>query len=136
MLRRAVLAFALAALPAATLPAAALAAGGEDPKKRSGGSSYLVVQTLVGTTTKGAKRGVLTVECGLDVQDEKLRERTRQSMPRLRAAYAQIVQTYAAGLPAGQPPNVDFLAQNMQRQTDAVLGRKGAKLLLGAVLVN
>lgn len=129
--RRALLALALAALPGA-----ALASGGEDPKKRSGGTSYLVVQTLVGTTIKGARRGVLTVECGLDVQDNALRERAKASMPRLRAAYAQIVQTYAAGLPAGQPPNVDFLAQNMQRQTDAVLGRPGARLLLGAVLVN
>src|SRR5690348_11979804 len=98
-------------IAAAALPGLALASsGGEDPKKRSGGSNYLVVQTLVGTTTKGAKRGVLTVECGLDVQDEKLRERTKQSMPRLRAAYAQIVQVYAAGLTPGQPPNVDFLA--------------------------
>lgn len=130
--RRALLALVLACVPAAALASS----GGEDPKKRSGGSSYLVVQTLVGTTNKGARRGVLTVECGLDVQDEKLRERTRQSMPRLRAAYAQIVQTYAAGLPPGQAPNVDFLAQNMQRQTDQVLGRKGARLLLGAVLVN
>ena len=132
MLRRALLGLILAAVPAVALAAS----GGEDPKKRSGGSNYLVVAPLLGTTIKGSRRGVLSVECGLDVQDEKLRERTRASMPRLRAAYAQIVQTYAAGLPAGAPPNVDFLARNMQHQTDAVLGRPGAKLLLGAVVVN
>ena len=133
MHRRTRLGLVLAAAPAAAL---ASGGGGEDPKKRAGGSNYLVVSPLLGTTIKGSRRGVLTVECGLDVQDEKLRERTRQSMPRLRAAYAQIVQTYAAGLPAGALPNVDFLARNMQHQTDAVLGRPGAKLLLGAVIVN
>ena len=130
--RRLFLAAALAALPAL----AHAAGGGEDPKKRAGGSTYLVVQTLVGTTSKGGRRGVLTVECGLDVQDAALRERTKQSMPRLRSAFASTVQTYAAGLPPGAPPNADFLARTLQKDTDAVLGRPGAKLLVGAILVN
>jgi hypothetical protein len=133
MQRRAFLCLALAL---AAGPAAASGSKGEDPKKRAGGASYLVVETLVGATTKGQRRGVLSVECGLDVQDTALRERARASMPRLRAAYAQIVQTYAAGLPVGALPNVDFLAANMQRQTDAILGKPGARLLMGAVLVN
>lgn len=136
MLRRAFIGLAFSAFPAAALASGGGKKDGEDPKKRSGGASYLVVPTLVGTTNKGGKRGVLTVECGLDVQDNVLRERAYASMPRLRAAYAQIVQIYAAGLPPGAPPNVDFLARNMQHQTDLVLGKPGARLLLGAVLAN
>jgi hypothetical protein len=132
MNRRLFLASAMAALPLV----AHASGGGEDPKKRAGGSSYLVVQTLVGTTTKGAKRGVLTVECGLDVQDANLRERVKQSMPRLRSAFASTVQTYAAGLTPGAPPNADFLARTLQKDTDAVIGRPGAKLLVGTILVN
>ena len=130
--RRLFLAFAIAALPALSHASG----GGEDPKKRAGGSSYIVVQTLVGTTTKSGKRGVLTVECGLDVQDAGLRERAKQSMPRLRSAFASTVRTYAAGLPPGVSPNADFLARTLQKDTDAVLGRAGAKLLVGTILVN
>jgi hypothetical protein len=133
MNRRALL--SLAVLFAAAPLAAAASEGGE--KKRSGGASYIVVQTLVGTTNKGGgRRGVLTVECGIDVQDTALRERVQASMPRLRAAYAQTVMVYAAGLPTGAAPNADFIGNALQRNTDAVIGRPGAKLLLGPILVN
>ena len=43
---------------------------------------------------------------------------------------------YAAGLPSGSEPNADYLAQSLQRQTDLILKRPGAKLLVGSVLVN
>lgn len=122
---------------AAAAPATAMASAPEGEKKRAGGASYIVIQTLAATTNKGGgRRGVLTVECGLDVQDAALRARVEQSLPRLRAAYYQTVQTYAAGLPPATAPNADFLAQNLQRQTDAIVGKPGAKLLLGAILVN
>lgn len=123
---------------AAAAPATAMASGApEGEKKRAGGASYIVIQTLAATTNKGGgRRGVLTVECGLDVQDAALRARVEQNLPRLRAAYYQTVQTYAAGLPPATAPNADFLAQNLQRQTDAIVGKPGARLLLGAILVN
>jgi hypothetical protein len=124
-------------LALATLAAAVPLAARSEEKKKAGGASYIQINTLTGTTTKSdGRRGVLTVECGLDVPDEKLRERANQSLPRLRAAYVQVVQTYAAGLSSGSPPSVDFIGQALQRQTDLVLGRPGARLLLGAVLVN
>jgi hypothetical protein len=134
MNRRALL--TLAAL-AAALPAGVRAASDSEKKKTSGGLSYIALATLTGTTNKGGgRRGVLTVECGLDVPDGRLRARTDASLPRLRAAYVQTVITYAAGLPVGAPPNTDFLAGALQRQTDSVLGRPGARFLLGSVLVN
>jgi hypothetical protein len=124
-------------LLAAAVPLAAAASDGGEKKKRSGGTSFLVVDTLVGTTNKGGgRRGVLTVECGIDAPDPALRQRVEASMPRLRAAYAQTVMTYAAGLPDGAPPNADFIGNALQRNTDAVLGRPGARLLLGPILVN
>ena len=132
MHRRRLLALAcvLAALPAG-------AAWAEEKKKKSGGESYLPLDTLTATTIKATgRRGVLTVDCGLDVPDGKLRQLTDQSLPRLRAAYVQVVQTYAAGLPSGAPPNPDFIARDLQRQTDIILGRPGARLLLGAVVAN
>ncbi|WP_411287329.1 hypothetical protein [Phenylobacterium sp.] len=121
---------------AALAPAGALAAG-KSEKKRVGGDSYVVIKTLVGTTVRqGGRRGVMTVDCGLDIPDAALRDRAESVLPRLRAAYAQIVQTYAAGLPSGAAPNADFIARALQRQTDAVLGKPGARLLVGAIQVN
>jgi len=123
------------ALMAAAAPAAALAAGGE--KKKSGGGSYIPLQTLLGTTMRAdGRRGVLSVDCGLDVPDGTLRARAQASIPRLRAAYVQTVQSYAAGLPSGALPNADYIAQTLQRQTDAILGRAGSRILLGAIIVN
>src|SRR5690349_14511684 len=110
---------ALAGL-AALAPLAAVR--GEEKKKKSGGESYLPLDTVTATTIKSnGHRGVLTVDCGLDVPDAKLREYANLSLPRLRAAYVQVVQTYAAGLAAGAPPNPDWIGRELQRQTDFIL---------------
>lgn len=127
---------ALIPVGTALLPGAARAAGKkkDEPATRS---PYVPIQTLLGTTVRpDGRRGSLSVECGLDIPDASLRERAEASMPRLRSAFAATVRTYAAGLPAGHPPNVHFIARALQQQTDQVLGRAGAKVLLGAVLVN
>ncbi|HEX4711991.1 hypothetical protein [Phenylobacterium sp.] len=125
---------ALIVLAAAASPVARAA---EDKKKKSGGANYIPVDTLTGTTNKqDGRRGVLTVDCGLEVADAKLRDLAAASLPRLRAAYVQVVMTYAAGLPSGAQPNPDFIATALQRQTDLVLRRHGARLLIGAVVVN
>jgi hypothetical protein len=123
---------ALAALPAT----AALAAEGGD-KKKSGGGSYVPIDILLGTTVRSdGRRGVLSVDCGLDIPNEALRLRAQQSTPRLRAAYVQIIQQYASGLSTGQLPSPDYIGQALQRQTDAILGKPGARVLLGAIVVN
>ena len=59
------------------------------------------------------------------------------SLPRLRAAYVQ-TDSGLRGRPArqAQPPNTDFIGMALQRQTDTLLGRKGARLLLGAIMAN
>jgi hypothetical protein len=131
MRRRTLLALAACA---AALPAAARA--GEEPKKAAD-DSYVQINTLTAYTVRSnGRRGVMSVDCGLDIPDAGLRERANLVLPRLRAAYVQTVQIYAGGLPPGLPPNPDFLARNLQRDTDEVLGRKGARVLIGAVLVN
>jgi hypothetical protein len=126
----------LVALAVTAAPAPLYAAEG-DKKKKSGGLTYIPIDTLTGTTTKASgRRGVLTVECGLDVPNGDLRALAEASLPRLRAAFVQTVIVYAAGLPSGQPPSADWLAMTLQRDTDQTLGKPGAKLLLGAILVN
>jgi hypothetical protein len=131
MKRRLLLALAVLC---ALLPAAAVA--GED-KKKTGGESYIQINTLTAYTMRpGDRRGVMTVDCGLDVPDAALRAKVELVLPRLRAAYVQQVQIYAGGLPSGAPPSPSFIARNLQRATDEVLGKPGARVLMGAVLVN
>ena len=76
------------------------------------------------------------METGVDIPGAALRAYAEKSLPRLRAAYVQVIQVYAAGLPARTPPSPEFLSMELQRETDRVLGRKGARLLLGAILIN
>jgi len=112
-------------------------ASGKPEKKKAGGDSYLQIAPVLGTIRRpGGQRGVLTVEVGVDVPNAALRDHAWKVMPRLRAAYVQTVQIYAAGLSPGTLPNADFIARSLQRETDLVLGKPGAKLLLGAVIVG
>jgi len=121
---------------AAVAPAWAQAAE-DKKKKKSGGENYIPIDAITGTTHKAAgRRGVLSVDCGLQVDDPRLRDYANKSLPRLRAAYVQVVGIYAAGMPPGSEPNVEFIVQALQRQTDLILKRPGAKLLVGAVLAN
>lgn len=125
----------LAAL--AALPASAIASSGGSDNKTASQTTYLALGNLLGTTVRvDGRRGVLSVDCGLDVPDPALRKRAEQSVPRLRAAYVQTVQSYAAGLASGQLPSPEYIGQALQRQTDAILGRPGARVLLGAIIVN
>jgi hypothetical protein len=126
---------ALAAL-AALVPTAALASGGGE-KKKGGGLSYIQIQTLTASIyRRNGSRGVMTMEVGVDVANEQLRELAAASSPRLRAAYAQVLQIYASGLPPAGVPDADYLAAKFQRETDRILGKPGAKLLVGTILIN
>lgn len=132
MLRRSILA-AFICLPAV----GALAAAPKEEKKKGGGESYIQIQPMSAIAIRrDGRRGVLTVESGIDIANADLRERAELSLPRLRSSYVQVLQTYAAGLSPGSPPNADYLSRELQRQTDLVLGKPGAKLLLGSIVVN
>ena len=135
MNRRLILALSLAP---ALLGGAALAnEPAKEDRKKGGGTSFLQIQTLTATVTRmGGRRGVLTVDCGLDIADEKLREKATLSVPRLRARMIQSLAMYGAGLPAARAPDADYIAGLLQRDANALLGSTGAKLLLGAILIN
>ncbi len=126
----------LAALTLLAAPDLARAESGEK-KKKSGGTSYIQMETVTATLVQAnGHRGVLTVEVGLDVPDGPQRAKAMQILPRIRAAYVQSVQIYASGLPSATAPNADYIARELQRQTDLAMGGPGAKLLLGTILVN
>lgn len=128
--RRLALAAALA-----LVPAVASASGGE--KKKGGGVTFVPVKAVAATIIRrDGSRGVITVECGIDIADAALRLKANEIQPRLRDAYASFLQLYAGGLPKAALPNADYIAGEMQKATDRVLGKKGGRLLLGTILVN
>jgi hypothetical protein len=134
--RRKLLALAFA-LTTVLAPLAASAAPETGEKKKGGGISYIQFRTLTATIFRAdGRRGVLTVEAGIDVPDAGLRARADISQPRLRAAYVEFLETYAGSLPPGSPPDADYLARSLQAQTNHVLGQNGARLLLGTILIN
>lgn len=124
-------------LIALTLSGLALAgaAHAAPEKSGSGKGGYLSLPTATATVLRrDGRRGVMTVEIGLDIADGALMERARLSQPRLSAAYNEVVRIAAERLLGDAPPNVEWLAVALQHATDAILGRPGAKLLLGTVM--
>ncbi|MBT9470959.1 MAG: Tat pathway signal protein [Pseudomonadota bacterium] len=133
MQRRRLLTFA-ALLVAPALMAAAPA---KDEKKKGGGASFIQINTLTATVIRASgRRGILTVESGLDIPNEKLRAKANSVLPRIRAAFVQALQIYASGMSPGAIPNAEILTLLLQREADQVLGQKGARLLLGTMLIN
>ena len=127
--RRALLGLAVAA-SAAAAPARA------SSDKSAPQASYLRLPTITANVRRhGGGRGVMTVETGVDTPDGALRARVAQSQPRLRAAYAAVVQQAATALLPGAPPDVERLVAQLQAATDRTVGRTGARLLIGTVMV-
>jgi hypothetical protein len=126
------------ALLAAGVPVLGHAAPERERERKSGGTSYIYIQALRGAMVKDTgRRRILSVECGVDVPtDTELRKRVEASVPRLRSAFASTVQAYAANLAPDALPNTEFLARTLQADTDRVMGKKGARFLIGAVQVN
>lgn len=134
--RRQIANFALLAV-AALAPTVAIASESGEKKKKTGGLSYIPLDSVSATVIRpNGRRGVLSVETGLDIPSPALHDKALKVVPRLKAAFVQTVQIYGAGMTPGLPPNVDYLARELQRQTDLTLGGPGARLLLGSVLVT
>lgn len=99
-------------------------------------ASYLRLPTITANVTRpGGRLGVMTVETGVDTPDAALRARVAQSAPRLRAAYAAVVQQSANAMLPGTAPDIERLVTQLQAATNTVMGRAGARLLIGTVLV-
>lgn len=127
---------ALTALVALS-PGLMAAAPAKGEKKKGGGASFLQINTLTASIMRAnGRRGVLTVESGLDIPNEKLRAKADSVLPRIRAAFVQSLQIYASGIMPGGIPNAEILTQLLQREADRVLGQPGARVLLGTLLVN
>lgn len=124
----------LLALPAALL---ALPAGAEEARQRGGGESFVQLPAVnVNVRSPGRRFGILTADIGLDIPDAALRTRAESLTPRLLADFSGLLQAYVASLRPGEPPDPDAVAQRLQASVDRTLGGRGARVLLGGVLVR
>ena len=122
---------------------AAQSARGDDPQKPpehkiTQSPSYLEVDPMYATIIDDDKPcGLLMLGIGLDVPDAVLRVQAEHDMPVLRDAYLRnlILFTSTSVRPSEQP-DVTVIADRLQRVTDRVLGRKGARLLLAQVAMR
>ena len=130
--RRALLGLALVAASAGSAAAGA-------PASDDGGApaaSYINLNAVNAAVTRASgRRGVLTVDVGIDVPDLDLRAVAATAGPRLRSEMAQVVQSVAAALRPGEPPDVHRLSRELQFAVNQALGRRGARVLLGTVMV-
>lgn len=122
----------LSSLLLGLVPAVSLAA-----EKSGDKGDYVSIDTLTATVLAGnGRREVMTVQSGVDVPDPALRDYVQKDTPRLRDAYAQELQLYAGALPSGSPPDADYIVRRLQGATDRVLGKHGARFLIGGIMVN
>lgn len=132
--RRLLLAAALAAPALAAQPARANEGGKE--RKKGGGENFVQIPTLTASIMKADnRRGVMTVEAGVDTPNPVVHTRIQSLQPRLRDGYNAYLARFAAALRPGMAPDADMLARDLQGITDKIAGR-GGKLLLGTILIN
>lgn len=121
---------------AASLAPAAPAMASE-AKKKGGGEGYTQFPTITVFTDAGRLRhGVMTVDMGLYSDNPKLVAQIKLYVPRLQDAYVTLLQGYAGNLNRSSLVDTGYVSAQLQAATDRVLGVKGAKVLLGSILIN
>lgn len=133
--RRLLLASALL-VPALAAGEAHASSGGKE-RKKGGGENFVQIPTLTASVQKPAgRRGVLTVESGVDAGNPARHARVVALQPRLRDGYNTYLSRFAAALRPGFAPDADQLSRELQKITDRVMGAPGCKLLLGTILLT
>ena len=108
-----------------------------DDKKKGGGANYTQFPTItVFTQANAARHGTMSVEVGLYADDPKMTAQIALYQPRLQDAYVTRLQTYAANLNPHSLVDTDYVSAQLQQATNQILGRAGARVLLGSIMVN
>jgi flagellar basal body-associated protein FliL len=100
--------------------------------------SYLTLDPFYTSIVDGDRPvGLLMVGIGLDVPNAALRGKVTEVMPRLRDAYVRsLIGFSTASVRVWRQPDVAGMADRLQRVTDRVLQRKGARVLLAQVAIH
>ncbi|HEV7689330.1 MAG TPA: hypothetical protein VGO52_00835 [Hyphomonadaceae bacterium] len=123
----------------ASPPPPAAPAKVEDPgaKRITGSENYVPTFGLRASITRGREiHGVLTVDAGIDVPNEKMRTHVEAVRPRLMNSMREVVLNYASlSYGIGEKPDADMIRVRLQKAVDTVLGKDQAKVALASVIV-
>ena len=112
----------------------------EDSRHRTLTSSqtYMPLPPLTATVQANHRaRGLLQIEAGLEIPDNRLRHRVEQNMPRLRNAWVSALGIYTGvNYRFGDIPDADRIAAILQEATDITLGQDGAQVLVGMIIIH
>lgn len=100
--------------------------------------SYVMIDPIYTSIMDGDQPlGLLMVGIGLDIPNAELRDRAVQNMPMLRDGYVRTLMTFTAtSVRYWRQPDVAEIADRLQRVTDRMLGRPGARILLAQVAMR
>ena len=123
---------------ALALPAAAADKKKTAVHKITQSVSYLMIDPIYTTIMDNNKpTGLLMIGIGLDVPNADLRGQTEQVMPVLRDAYVRaLLEFTATSVRSWRQPDVGEIADRLQRVTDRMLRRPGARILLAQVAMR
>lgn len=107
-------------------------------RKSTSSETYVAIDPIYSTILDGAKpRGLLMVELGLDVPDAKLRNNVNLALPVLRDAYVRDLVAYAStAVRPYRQPNIEDIANRLQKITDKVMGKPGVKVLMAQTAIR
>ncbi|GJL98040.1 MAG: hypothetical protein DHS20C06_18570 [Hyphobacterium sp.] len=118
--------------------AAEAPSGGRRHRSITSSQDFMPLDPLTATVHADFRlRGVLHIEAGLEIPDNRLRARAERLMPRLRDHYVSALAMYTgANYRFGDVPDADRISELLQRATDEALGEEGAEILLGMVIIH
>jgi hypothetical protein len=107
-------------------------------KRITASQNYLAAPPVSATLTENFRvKGLLQVDAGFDIPDEKLRARAGALAPVLRDSMREALTKYCeVWQRPGGVPDADKISAMLQAAADKALGRKGARLVLVSVMVH
>lgn len=107
-------------------------------KRGTASQVYLAAAPVSTTLTQNFQlKGLLQVDAGFDIPNDKLRARASSLAPRLRDAMREALSQYASiyQIPGGVP-DADRIKTMLQAAADKALGEKGARLVVVSIMVH
>lgn len=121
-----------------TTAAPAQQGSGRQHRPITSSTGYVPLAPLTATVQSDFRlRGIMHIEAGLEIPDNRQRERAEQLLPRLRDRYVSALAMYTgANYRFGDVPDADRISELLQQATDEVLGAGEADILLGMVIIH
>ena len=129
--------------PALALSSHAAGGGGTETKDKAaaritGSDKYFAVTNLNAPLVgEYGFDSLMAVDVGVEIEDNKTRERAMKQMPRIRDSLRRSVRAYVSmSYEYGTVPDLEMLSRRLQRSADDLFGEGVADVTISAVLVH